>query len=113
MGDGSDKLVTVGVNPERKDYGKIIHSLSVGSRNEAHHAGFSDDRRYLWAGGLDSSLIFVFDVGSDPENPKLVRTIRDFPERTGWVGPHTFYPIPGRMLIPGLSNAADKGGRTG
>jgi methanethiol oxidase len=113
VGDGSDKLVTIGVNPARKDYGKVIHSLPVGSRNEAHHAGFTDDRRYLWAGGLDSSLIFVFDVGSDPEKPKLVRTIRDFPEKTGWVGPHTFYPIPGRMLITGLSNAADKSGRTG
>ncbi len=113
LGDGSDKLVTIGVNPARKDHGKVIHSLSVGSRNEAHHAGFTDDRRYLWAGGLDSSLIFVFDVGSDPAKPKLVRTIRDFPEKTGWVGPHTFYPIPGRMLITGLSNAADKGGRTG
>jgi len=113
VGDGFDKLVTIGVNPARKDYGKVIHTLSVGSRNEAHHAGFTDDRRHLWAGGLDSSLIFVFDVGSDPEKPKLVRTLRDFPKQTGWVGPHTFYPIPGRMLITGLSNAEDKGGRTG
>jgi len=113
VGDGSDKLVTVGVNPARSDYGKVVHSLSVGSRNEAHHAGFTDDRRHLWAGGLDSSRIFVFDVGSDPAKPRLVRTIRDFPERTGWVGPHTFYPIPGRMLVTGLSNAVDAGGRTG
>jgi len=113
LGDGSDKLVTIGVNPARSDYGKVVHSLSVGSRNEAHHAGFTDDRRHLWAGGLDSSLIFVFDVASDPAKPRLARTIRDFPEKTGWVGPHTFYPIPGRMLITGLSNAADRGGRTG
>ncbi len=113
LGDGSDKLVTVGVNPARADYGKVVHSISVGSRNEAHHAGFTDDRRHLWAGGLDTSVIFVFDVGSDPARPKLVRTIRDFAEKTGWVGPHTFYPIPGRMLITGLSNPADKSGRTG
>ncbi len=113
LGDGFDKLVTVGVNPARADYGKVVHSISVGSRNEAHHAGFTDDRRHLWAGGLDSSAIFVFDVASDPARPKLVRTIRDFAEQTGWVGPHTFYPIPGRMLISGLSNAKDLGGRTG
>jgi len=113
LGDGSDKLVTVGVNPARGDYGKIVDSLSVGGRNEAHHAGFTDDRRYLWAGGLDTSVIFVFDVGSDPAQPKLVRTIEDFPEKTGWIGPHTFYPIPGRMLITGLSNASDKSGHTG
>lgn len=113
VGDGSDKLVTVAVNPGRSDYGKVVHSISVGSRNEAHHAGFTDDRRHLWAGGLDTSAIFVFDVASDPAKPKLVRRLRDFEKQTGWVGPHTFYPIPGRMLITGLSNAVDKGGRTG
>ena len=53
LGDGSDKLVTIGVNPARPDYGKVVASVSVGSRNEAHHAGFTDDRRLLWAGGLD------------------------------------------------------------
>ena len=113
LGDGNDKLVTVGANPKRGDYGKVVHSVSVPGRHEAHHAGFTDDRRFLWAGGLDTSKIFVFDVGSDPAAPKLVRTIDDFPAQTGWVGPHTFYPIPGRMLITGLSNAKDKGGRTG
>ncbi len=114
LGDGSDKLVTVGANPARSDYGKVVSKVSVGGRHEAHHAGFTDDRRYLWAGGLDDSRIFVFDVGSDPAKPVLVRTIADFVEKTGGVvGPHTFYPIPGRMLISGLSNASDKGGRTG
>jgi selenium-binding protein 1 len=113
LGDGSDKLVTVGANPARADYGKLVHSLSVGSRNEAHHAGFTDDRRFLWAGGLDTSRIFVFDVGTDPAKPRLVRTLEEFPKQTGWVGPHTFYPIPGRMLITGLSNAKDKSGHTG
>ena len=113
QGDGSDKLVTVGANPARKDYGKIVSSTSVGSRNEAHHGGFTDDRRYLWMGGLDSSRIFVFDVAADPSKPKLVRTIDDFVEQTGGVvGPHTFYAIPGRMLISALSNVKDGGGRT-
>ncbi|MEN8160943.1 MAG: selenium-binding protein SBP56-related protein, partial [Myxococcota bacterium] len=115
QGDGSDKLVTVGANPAKPDqYGKVISSVSVGGRHEAHHAGFSDDRRYIWAGGLDDSAIFVFDTGPDPANPKLVRTMTDFVEKTGGiVGPHTFYAIPGRMLITGLSNSKDWGGRTG
>jgi selenium-binding protein 1 len=113
LGDGSDKLVTVGANPARPDYGKVVASASVGGRHEAHHAGFTDDRRFLWAGGLDSSAIFVFDLASDPAKPKRVRTISDFVERSGGVvGPHTFYPIPGRMLITGLSNATDAGGKT-
>ena len=113
LGDGSDKLVTVGANPARSDFGKVVSTVSVGGRHEAHHAGFTDDRRFLWAGGLDTSQIFVFDLASNPARPKLVRTISDFVEKTGGVvGPHTFYPIPGRMLISSLSNAKDDGGKT-
>jgi selenium-binding protein 1 len=113
LGDGSDKLVTVGANPSRPDFGKVVSAVSVGGRHEAHHAGFTDDRRRLWAGGLDSSRIFVFDVYADPAHPKLVRTIDDFVAKTGGVvGPHTFYALPGRMLITGLSNSQDWGGRT-
>src|SRR3989337_2559288 len=52
LGDGSDKLVTVDVNPKSKRYGKVIHSVSIGARVEAHHMGFTDDRRHIWAGGL-------------------------------------------------------------
>lgn len=114
LGDEQDKLVTVDVRPGSPTYGKVVHSLSVGGRNEAHHSGFTDDRRFLWAGGLDTSVIFIFDVHSDPAAPKLVKTITDFVADTkGVVGPHTFYALPGRMLITGLSNNQDHGGRTG
>ena len=75
--------------------------------------GFTDDRRFLWAGGLDNSRISIFDVGTDPARPKLVQTIADMPAKTGYVGPHTFYAMPGRMLVQGLSNAKDGGGVTG
>lgn len=113
LGDGSDKLVTVDVNPHSSSYGKVVHSLSVGGRGEAHHMGFTDDRKYLWAGGLDDSKIFVFDVGTNPAKPKLVRTIANLTAKTGFVGPHTFYALPGRLLIGNLSNARDHGGVTG
>jgi len=113
LGDGSDKLVTVDANPKSKQYGKVVNTLSVGSRGEPHHMGFTDDRRYLWAGRLDDSKIFVFDVGADPAKPKLVRTITDLPDKTGYIGPHTFYALPGRMMVQGLSNAKDRGGQTG
>src|SRR3990172_2199529 len=85
LGDGSDKLVTIGANPARSDYGKVASSVSVGGRHEAHHCGPTDDRRHLWVGGLDDSRIFVFDVASDPARPKLVRTLTDFPQKTGGV----------------------------
>jgi selenium-binding protein 1 len=113
MGDGFDKLVTIDVNPASKKYGQVVAQESVGSRGEAHHAGFTDDRRFLWAGGLDDSKIYVFDLHSTPGKPKLVKTIADFPARSGLVGPHTFYAMPGRMLIGALSNSRDHGGATG
>ena len=113
LGDGSDKLVTVDVNPKSKSYGKVIHSLSSGARVEAHHMGFTDDRRHIWAGGLSDNRIWVFDIATDPAKPKLVQTIADLGEKSGYLGPHTYYALPGRMLVQALSNTKDKGGRTG
>lgn len=50
VGDGQDKLVTIDVNPESGTYGKVVHTLSVGGRNEAHHGGFTDDRMHFLGG---------------------------------------------------------------
>ena len=114
VADGNDSIVTVDVNPASSRYGQIVHRAPVPGQHEAHHAGFTDDRRFLWAGGLDTSQIFIFDVASNPAQPKLVKTIKTFVKDTGGlVGPHTFYPLPGRMLITALSNSKDDGGRTG
>ncbi len=112
VGDEADKLVTIDVDPASATYGKIIDILAVGGRGEAHHFGFSDDRRYLWAGRLDDSRIFVFDL-ANPAKPKLTNTIVDFAEKTGFVGPHTFYALPGRMMVQGLSNDKTHDGVTG
>jgi methanethiol oxidase len=113
IGDEQDKLVTVDVNPKSPNYGKVVNSLSVGGRNEAHHSGYTDDRQYLWAGSLDTSKLFIFDVHTDPAKPKLTKTITDFVAKSGGVvGPHTTYALPGRMIITGLSNNKDHGGRT-
>lgn len=113
MGDGSDKLVTVDVRPGSKTFGKVIASVSTGGRGEAHHSGFTDDRRFLWAGALDNNHIYVFDIHTNPAKPTLVKTIKDFSAQTGYVGPHTFYALPGRMMIQALSNTRDHGGQTG
>src|SRR5258706_12800491 len=75
--------------------------------------GLTDDRRFLWAGGLDDSKIYVFDIAKDPAKPRLVKTIADLPAKTGYLGPHTFYALPGRMLVQALSNSKDHGGVTG
>ncbi len=113
LGDGSDKLVTVDVNPKSKSYGKVLHSVSTGARAEAHHMGFTDDRRRIWAGGLSENRIWVFDIATDPARPKLVRTIGDLGDKSGFLGPHTYYALPGRMFVQALSNTKDKGGVTG
>lgn len=113
LGDGQDKLVTIDVNPKSKAYGKIVDSVSVGGRNEAHHSGLTDDRKYLWAASLDTNKIFIFDVHTDPGKPKLHQVIDDFVAKSGGVvGPHTTYALPGRMIVTGLSNNKDHGGRT-
>lgn len=114
VGDEQDKLVTIDANPASDTYGTVVNVLSVGGRNEAHHSGLTDDRRFLWAGGLDTNKIFIFDIHSDPSTPKLAKVITDFAEVTGGlVGPHTFYALPGRMMVTALSNNVDQGGRTG
>jgi len=113
VGDEQDKLVTVDVNPKSANYGKVVSSLSVGGRNEAHHSDFTDDRRYLWASTLDTSKIFIFDIHTDPAKPVLHKTISDFVAKSGGVvGPHTSLALPGRMMLTGLSNNRDHGGRT-
>lgn len=113
LGDGSDKMVTINVNPKSRHYGKVIHTVSTGTRAEAHHMGFTDDRRHIWAGGLSGNRIWVFDIASDPAKPKIVRTIDDLGDPSGYLGPHTYYALPGRMLVQALSNNADRGGVTG
>lgn len=113
LGDGSDKLVTIDARPDSPTYGKVISTVSVGGRHEAHHAGISEDLKFLWAGGLDDSVIYIFDIHTDPANPKLIKTITDFEEVSGGVvGSHSIHGVPGgNMMISGLSNK-DRGGRT-
>src|SRR5437762_11824952 len=109
LGDGADKLVTGDAKPGSPGYGKVISTSSVEGRNEAHHAGFTDDRHQLWLAGLDTSRVCIFDVYTDPSKPRYVKTIDNFEKTTGGaIGPHGAYALPGRMLIPCLSNAKDK-----
>ena len=89
LGDGVDKLVTLDVKPGSPSYGKVIHTHSLKGRHEAHHGGFTDDRRQLWLAGLESSKMFIFDVHSQPARPRYVKTIENFEKVTGGaVGPH-------------------------
>ena len=97
---GPDFLAVIDVNLASATYGKILKKVHVGSSgNEAHHMGYTDDRTKIWAASLNSNRFFIFDVGADPMNPKLIRTIDNVAMTTGLSGPHTPYAIPGRMLV--------------
>jgi selenium-binding protein 1 len=99
-GAGSDYLSVIDVNLASATYGRILKRIEVGSSgNEAHHMGFTDDRGRIWAASLNTSRFFIFDVRTDPLNPRLERTIENVPKLTGLTGPHTPYAIPGRMLV--------------
>ncbi len=101
LGDGSDKLVTIDVNPgsPKLRQGPSQRCPSAG-RGEAHHMGFSDDRRFLWAGGLDDSKIYRLRRRHRPGQAQAGQDAsRTCPSKTGCVGPHTFYALPGRVLV--------------
>ena len=105
----NDFLVVIDVDPDSPAYGTIASTLDLGSKgNETHHWGFTDDRTRIWAGGLLSSRVWILDVATDPAHQKVEKAIEDFPKQTGRSGPHTYYALPGRMLINCLG-AADGG----
>src|SRR2546430_12885571 len=41
------------------------------------HMGFTDDRGRIWAASLNTSRFFIFDVRTDPLNPRLERTVEN------------------------------------
>ncbi len=43
-------------------------------------------------------------MATDPKHPKLIRTIPDLAVTTGYSGPHTFYAVPGGVLIAMLGS---------
>ena len=101
-----DFLAVIDVNMASPTYGRLLATMDLGSAgNEPHHMGFTDDRTKIWAGTLFGKQLFIIDVASDPARPKIVKTIDDITARTGLHGPHTYYALPGRMLLTFLSSA--------
>ena len=102
----NDFMTVIDVDPDSARYGTIIHTLDLGTKgNETHHWGYTDDRTRIWAGGLFSSRIWILDVASDPAKPRIEKVIENIPEVSGLSGPHTYYALPGRMLISFLGAA--------
>src|SRR3989449_8427580 len=40
--------------------------------NEAHHFGYTVNADRIFAGGLVSNRLFIYDVKTDPQRPKLI-----------------------------------------
>ncbi|MHB1559785.1 MAG: selenium-binding protein SBP56-related protein [Isosphaeraceae bacterium] len=105
----NDFVAVIDVDPDSAKYGTLIHTLDLGTKgNETHHWGYTDDRTRIWAGGLLSNRIWILDVATDPAKPRIEKVLDDIPAKTGLSGPHTYYALPGRMLISFLG-AGDGG----
>jgi selenium-binding protein 1 len=103
----NDFIAVVDVDSDSARYGTILHTLDLGTKgNETHHWGYTDDRTKIWAGGLFSSRIWILDVASDPAKPRIEKVIENIPEVSGLSGPHSYYALPGRMLISFLGSAS-------
>jgi len=102
----NDFLAVVDVSLASPTHGRVIATVDLGSSgNEPHHMGFTDDRTKIWAGTLFTNKLFVLDVATDPARPRIVKTLDDLGALTGLHGPHTYYALPGRMLLTFLSSA--------
>ncbi len=106
-----DFLTVVDADPKSPTYAKVIATAPTGSAaNEAHHFGYTADASRIFAGGLFSNRLFIYDVKTDPRHPKLLRTV-DLVAASGYTGPHTFYAVPGGVMIAMLG--AKDGGAPG
>ena len=105
----NDFVAVIDVEAGSPTYGRVTKTVDLGTKgNETHHWGYTDDRTRIWAGGLLSSRIWILDVATDPANPRIEKVLDDVPKVTGLSGPHTYYALPGRMLINFLG--AEDGG---
>jgi selenium-binding protein 1 len=102
----NDFAVVIDVNPDSPSYGTIIHKVDLGTKeNEPHHWGYTDDRTRIWAGGLLSNRIWLLDLASDPAKPRVEKVLENVGELSGLSGPHSYYALPGRMLIAFLGSS--------
>jgi len=104
----SDFLAVVDVDPASDSYGQITATVPTNSpANEAHHFGYNVNADRIFGAGMFSNKLFIYDVGTDPHNPTLMKTVDLDP--TGYSGPHTMYAVPGGVMLAMLG-AVDGGG---
>ena len=86
-----DFLTVVDADPKSPGYGKILTTVPTGSTvdNEAHHFGYTVNADRIFAGGLVSNRLFIYDVKTDPRHPTVIKTIPDLGAISGYSGPRS------------------------
>lgn len=110
--DKPDYLATVDVDPNSSTYSQVIHRLKMPNKgDELHHSGwnacsscFGDSskvRNRLILPAVNSSRIYVVDVGTDERSPKLYTSIEPWQMfRQGLSAPHTTHCLgSGQIMI--------------
>jgi methanethiol oxidase len=102
---GSDFIAVVDADPQSASFGEIVATSPTGStNNEAHHFGYGEGANRIFAGGIASNRLFLYDVGDDPRQLRLSSTVDLTP--SGFTGPHTAYAVPGGILVSMMGGAA-------
>jgi methanethiol oxidase len=104
----NDFLAVVDVAAGSRTFGEIVGTVTAGSpNNEPHHMGYNADATRIFAAGMFSNRIFIYEVGEDPRQPRLIRTVDLAP--TGFTGPHSVFAVPEGVMIAMLGNAHGSG----
>jgi methanethiol oxidase len=107
-GSGSDFVAIVDADPASASFGQIVGTAPTGSSgNEAHHFGYTENAGRIFAGGMFSNRVFLYDVAADGRRLQLARTADLTP--SGYTGPHTAYAVPNGILVTMMGDATGKG----
>ncbi|HZP43388.1 MAG TPA: selenium-binding protein SBP56-related protein [Candidatus Binatia bacterium] len=106
--EDEDFLAVLDADPRSPTYGKVLHTVPVGSKgNEPHHVDYEPrPEKTLWGSGLITSRTFVFDV-ADPPRAKLVKV--DEPGGAGrrFFAPHSYIRLPNGHTLASFQEAGD------
>src|SRR5712691_820792 len=71
-----DFLTVVNADPKSPEYGKILTTVPAGSTvdNEAHHFGYTVNADRIFAGGLVSNRLFIYDRSEERRVGKECRS---------------------------------------
>lgn len=102
-GAQEDFLSVVDVDPGSETYGTIIATVPNGAKaTEAHHFGYTVSTDRIFAAGLFSNQMFIYDLKENPRQPKLIRTVEL--DASGYHGPHTMFAVPGGVMVAMLGS---------